>query len=328
MIQPDRAFREIVRLTGTGGIAGTLRDGELVRVEVLAGSSPGRVRVRLAGSVVSASDIRGVSPGDVFRARVRLTAGAVLLTPLTDDLPAAPSGDSPFQRLGLPETPITAALIAFFRSINVRLDPSLVRGIAALAARFPGREARAAEAAAILAERGIEPDEESVARLLSCLEGTSGLPGGEGFTGEGSGAGAEESGDQNSAQGDPHSGKSRRFLSFINAKKGSDFHWVIVPFAVALAGRPCRGSVRFLLDLARGMVTETRITVLDGRRTWDFDLSGGSCAFGAVPGFDGVQSERNRVYLLKALERAGIRAVTERAGPGQDGGIPKVDVRA
>jgi hypothetical protein len=252
----------------------------------------------------------------------------VLLTPLTDDLPAAPSGDSPFQRLGLPETPITAALIAFFRSINVRLDPSLVRGIAALAARFPGREARAAEAAAILAERGIEPDEESVARLLSCLEGTSGLPGGEGFTGEGSGAGAEESGDQNSAQGDPHSGKSRRFLSFINAKKGSDFHWVIVPFAVALAGRPCRGSVRFLLDLARGMVTETRITVLDGRRTWDFDLSGGSCAFGAVPGFDGVQSERNRVYLLKALERAGIRAVTERAGPGQDGGIPKVDVRA
>ena len=78
MIQPDRAFREIVRLSGTGVLSGTLRDGEVVRVEVLGGSSPGRVRVRLAGSVVNASDIRGVSPGDVFRARVRLASGAVL----------------------------------------------------------------------------------------------------------------------------------------------------------------------------------------------------------------------------------------------------------
>ena len=103
MIQPDRAFREIVRLSGTGVLSGILRDGEVVRVEVLGGSSPGRVRVRLAGSVVNASDIRGVSPGDVFRARVRLTAGAVLLTPLTDDPPVAPRDDSPFQRLGLPK---------------------------------------------------------------------------------------------------------------------------------------------------------------------------------------------------------------------------------
>ena len=309
MIQPDRAFREIVRLSGTGVLSGTLRDGEVVRVEVLGGSSPGRVRVRLAGSVVNASDIRGVSPGDVFRARVRLASGAVLLTPLTGDVPIAPRDDSPFLRLGLPETPITVGLIAFFRSINARLDPALVRGITTLAGRFPGRESRAAEAAAILAERGIEPDEESVARLLSCMEGAAALADGEGLAGE-----------------DP--GESRRFLSFVNAKKGSDLHWVVVPFAVTLAGRSCRGSVRFLLDLAQGTVTETRVTCLDGNRTWDFALSGVSCAFGAVPGFDGVHSERNRVYLLKALERAGIRAVTEWAGPGNGGGLPKVDVRA
>ncbi|HNY17777.1 MAG TPA: hypothetical protein PKL75_10010 [Treponemataceae bacterium] len=320
MIQPDRAFREIVRLTGTGGIAGTLLDGETVRVEVLGGSSPGRVRIRLAGSVVSASDIRGVSPGDVFRARVRLTSGAVLLTPLTDDPPVAPRDDSPFLRLGLPETPINAQIIAFFRSINARLDPALVRGIASLAARFPGREARAAEAAAILAERGIEPDEESVARLLSCMEGASALADGEGSDGKGSGDSAGENGER--------SGKSRRFLSFINAKKGSDLHWVVVPFAVTLAERACRGSVRFLLDLAQGTVTQTRVTCLDGKRTWDFELSGASCAFGAVPGFDGVHSERIRVYLLKALERAGIRAVTEWASRGQGGELPKVDVRA
>lgn len=309
MIQPDRAFREIVRLSGTGVLSGILRDGEVVRVEVLGGSSPGRVRVRLAGSVVNASDIRGVSPGDVFRARVRLASGAVLLTPLTDDPPVAPRDDSPFQRLGLPETPITANLIAFFRSINARLNPALVRGIASLAARFPGREPRAAEAAAILAERGIEPDEESVAHLLSCMEGAAALADGEGSDGD-------------------DSGKSRRFLSFINAKKGSDFHWVIVPFSVALADRPCRGSVRFLIDLAKGTVSQTRVTCLDGRRTWDFELTGASCAFGAVPGFDSVHSERNQVYLLKALESAGIRAVTELATRGQGGGLPKVDVRA
>ena len=110
MIRPDRAFREIVTLSGTDGAAHRLRDGEVVRVEVLEGSSASRVRIRVAGHVVTASDIRGVTAGDAFRARVSFSSGSILLTPLTnDEATAASQGSAYTNLLGLRTTRLPPA---------------------------------------------------------------------------------------------------------------------------------------------------------------------------------------------------------------------------
>lgn len=348
MIHPDRAFREIVTLSGTDGAAHRFRDGEVVRVEVLEGSSSSRVRIRVAGKVVTASDIRGVTAGDTFRARVSFSSGSILLTPLTnDDLSLAVHGNSSANLLGLPDNAVTARLIAFFRSLGAKLDPVLLKGLSSLAARFPGREARAAEAAAILAERGIEPDENSVARLLACMEGSasgseaseaghggrfSGYSGDNGDRGDRGGPGSESGPGSDGTGGlgadDAGSfGDAKRFLSFVNAKKGSDLHWVVIPFSVILSGRSCCGSVRFLLDLERGCVRETRITCRDGVRCWDFTLLDGTCVYDVTPESEAVPDAEIQLYLRKALEGSGIKQVERRDARRDTGGMPKVDVR-
>ncbi len=357
MVRNDRSIRDIVAIAGIEGAPPRLRSGDVVRVEVLDASRPGRARIRLAGAVMFASDARLVSPGDTFLARVTVSNGSILLNPIPGDSADAAGNDGILARLGLPETPVTAYLASFFRSINARLDPALLRSISAIAARFPGKEKRAAEAAAILAERGIEPDEETVARLISCLEGedadgVDGAPFPDGYEGGSGGSGgsgdrdpardrarAEDSAEKGSREerndepgGEGSAGadspRLRRFLSFVNAKKGSEFHWVVVPFSLALSDRPCRGSVRFLLDLSSSAVLQTRVTCLDGRREWDFLLAGGECSFDADPPLVSGAEDLAATELARSLAGAGILSVARRARLDRGEDLPRVDVRA
>jgi hypothetical protein len=329
MVRNDRSIRDIVAIAGTEGSPPRVRSGDVLRVEVLDASVPGRARIRVAGAVMFASDARLASEGESFLARVTLANGSIFLTPIPDS-PQDGSADRGIPaRLGLPETPVTACLVAFFRSINARLDPALLKTISAIAARFPGKEKRAAEAAAILAERGIEPDEETVARLVSCLEGGGSVGvDDEPFPG-GSDGRLNDSGDgDSSGSAGSNPARLRRFLSFVNAKRGGDCHWVVVPFALALSGRPCRGSVRFLLDLATSAVLQTRITCLDGRREWDFLLADGECSFDADPALDSGTEKLAATELARSLERSGILSVARRARLDRGDDLPRVDVRA
>jgi hypothetical protein len=143
----------------------------------------------------------------------------------------------------------------------------------------------------ILAERGIAPDDASVARLLSCMEGWS-LPGGD--------AGG---GDSGAAPGDED------FLAFVNRKKGENRHWIVLPFRKEFAGMPFSGSVRFLLDLAASRTLQTRMTISGDGRCWDFTLDDGTCLFSASPPFAPVVFNKFVVYLSSVLGNSGISRV-------------------
>ena len=58
MVRNDRSIRDIVAIAGIEGAPPRLRSGDVVRVEVLDASRPGRARIRLAGAVMFASDAR------------------------------------------------------------------------------------------------------------------------------------------------------------------------------------------------------------------------------------------------------------------------------
>lgn len=312
MIQSGSYFREIVTLSGSSNLSRTVHDGDIVRVEVLDRRADGAFRVRIAGVTLSASDIGSRSPGDVFTARIRLSPASVFLHPLAPD---APIPQNLFAQLGIPETPVTGFLAAFFQSIRAKLDPSSIKTLSSIAARFPGKELRAAEAAALLSERGIEPSDAAVERLIRCLEGEGALSGEMGSSDDGRGAASDD-------------GKSRDFLSFVNMKKGHQFHWIVIPFRTVLSGLPSAGSIRFLLDTESRRVHGTRVTCVAGSHDWDFELAENECIFSATPPFDAVISAKFSVYLKCLMEKAGISSVHWRsASLGPESHVTQVDVR-
>lgn len=331
MIQSGSYFREIVTLSGPSNLSRSVHDGDIVRVEVLDRRTDGTFRVRVAGVTLSASDIGSCSPGDVFTARIRLSPSSVFLHPLAPD---ASVPKNLFAQLGIPETPVSAFLVAFFQSIRAKLDPATIKNLASIAARFPGKELRAAEAAALLAERGIEPSDAAVERLIRCMEGEGAL---SGDMGGDDGASADDdhgaSDDRRNASDDGRGaadgdGTSRDFLSFINMKKGHQFHWIVIPFRTVLSGLPSAGSIRFLLDTESRRVHGTRVTCVTGNHDWDFDLTKNECILSATPPFDAVISAKFSVYLKCLMEKSGITSVNWRSDSlGPESIVSQVDVR-
>ena len=319
-------------------------DGATVDVEVLARASDGTLRVRVAGktlvassptgygtaSTESAGAAAGYEAGDTFRARVRLSTGAVFLVPLK--LPASERADV-LSRLSLPDTPEAAFLVRFFARSLYKLDTALCRSLLAVSTRFPGRERRAVEAAAILESHGIRADDDVISRLMDAIEGAPSAgrtdpdgsggharddadrasPGKRASTGEddvrddaadGKGDGDDDDADGDGANG-AAKGRVRDFVAFINHKKGHDRHWIVIPFSRELAHGRVRGSLRFMIDLASGRCLETLMTVQDGERLWDFDLFGERCEFRTNPPFSPVKNGEIAVYLRGILESMG-----------------------
>jgi len=259
-------------------------DGSAVRVSVLERIDALRVRIRIAGQTFVAGGMANCTPGTEFTARIRYSGSTVFVQPLQGQ----PESDV-FARLGVPSTPVSTFLLTFFQGANYRLDTVKFRTILSVSAKFPGREKRAAEAAAILVMQGIDPDEQLVALLMNSIDGFSG------------GTDSEE----------------RDVLAFINQKKGHERHWMVFPFRKNISGRTITGSVRFLVDTALEAMVRTVLTVHDGKRAWDFVIEGDSCTYTHSPDPDTVTTEKVEQYLKRILSEAGISRVL-RSQPGDD----------
>lgn len=302
-----------------------LRDlvpGTVVRVTVLSARAEGTLRVRIGDRTLIAAGLQKLVPGDSFDARVSVEGGAVFLLPESENI----GGEigNVYRSLGVPDTPLSAFVVSFFRTIGMRLENAQIRSVLKAAARFPGRELRAAEAAAILVERGIVPDEETVARMIRVMEGEgSGDDSGRRGT-CGDGANADDVDDANNLD--------RDFCAFVNHKKGQTLHWIVIPFRKIIADTLCSGSLRFLLDTAidrpfGNRAIQTRITVRAGSHDWDFSLTGDACSFAVNPAFPSVVFGRLVVYLKRRLAEAGISAVTAVApGDFHADGIKSIDL--
>jgi len=269
-----------------------LKPGTIVRVTVLSSSPDGTLRVRIGERTYNAAGMRDMRSGESFDVRIHYSDNTVILTPVSSTL--TPIRPDFFSSLGVPETPVAVYLVSFFRQINAQLLPETLRSIMKVASRFPGKEMRAAEAAAILAERGIKIEDDTVAKMIRTIE-----------DGYGSGGyGNPESG--NPEAGNTDDDRSRDFCAFVNHKKGHDMHWIIIPFRKDFSGVPCTGSVRFLLDTQKNETIETRVTFIESMHNWEFSINNGVCSFTAEPLFTPVIFDKFVVYLMGLLEKTGI----------------------
>lgn len=265
-------------LSGVTDFSSFPADGQTARVRVLEPAGDGWLRIRLGGKTLVARGMPDMAPGTEFSARISYSGTTVFIHPLADS-----ATQDIFTRLGIPQTPVSSFLLSFFQTANYRLESGVLKTILALSARFPGKEKRAAEAAAMLTLQGIEPDERLVAILMEIIEGN---------------AGGTDAGE-------------RDILAFLNHKKGHERHWLAFPFKRTIHGRTLTGSIRFLVDTALENMIQTRLTVNDGTRRWEFTLEDHSCTYTHNPDFDAIIGERIALYLEEALEGTGISEITQ-----------------
>lgn len=273
MIQSSTTGSLFFTFNGTTELTKTVPSGSLVRVEILGSVSGGRTLVKIAGHIFSATGLKLFKDGEILNARIRFSGTTVYLHSVSPKMIQVSS--TVFSRLGIEKTQVSSFLIAFFQKINARLDAKNIVALSKIVSRFPGKEIRAAEAATLLFERGIEGTFESVARLIRAIEG-------------------------NLEDGD------RDFLAFVNHKKGQKNHWIIVPFKQLIGDHMCSGSIRFLLDTETMKFLEARITIFENSRCWDFILDRDTCSLTASQLFKPVQQEKFVVYLKSVLQKFGI----------------------
>ena len=227
-----------------------LIEGSSVLVRVIADRGGGKYEGSVAGVRVQLSSSKALQPGQSFVATVGIKNGSIVITPKDNALTAMAANEialsfnevtetqlfSLLESLGLPADNLSSSILKSFKQMGLKMDSALANKIRNLALRFSGKEKSAAEILSLLAEKGLEADEEEIKELLILLQGDT----------------AEQ----------PDSAKSKetgqKLLKKINSTEGA---WYLLPFElVQLREIPDtehkflgKGCIRLLFDSASAL---------------------------------------------------------------------------
>lgn len=234
-----------------------LKDGGFVFVRVLGESKNGRLLVSFAGNVFEAGtkeEFGALKAGDSFKAQLKVVNGNVHLVPLLKE--KAENIDEQgllnkdeiyaqmFAKMGLLQDETSLKLLQFMRENGVYFSKQELVKLQKKAKSFGTKENKAAEIAAYLKSKGIEPSDDTIEEILSLLETelkprkTNLLP--------------EKKTDSfldfiysNAADA---LGAKQGLLTLSNHLGNSDSHWIVLPFEKQLKNQLWHGTIRILLD--------------------------------------------------------------------------------
>ena len=337
-----------------------MKDGQRVSLYVRSVSADGAARIQVAGAdVIARTEMpegSRLQAGMLLKGRVFFEDGKVCIRLARPGETASFSFSNLLASSGIAPSEAAVRALSIFYVSKMRIDPPAIRRALLLAAAFPGKEPRAAEAAALLLQKGLPLAEENVRLALAVVEGRAlyadtssrglgGLQadpegkGGQGARGESGGEGGMEN--AGGGQDEGSRGGGGFFAEFAGQNLLFDREdnlarpaWLIVPFKRELAGAECSGSIRFLAGGLGGKAIETRITVIsssleeEGTFSADFVINEGGCGFAFSPEPGGRQAARLRAELSRALEAAGLASVAEYGLIPRLGGASSVDIKA
>jgi len=180
-----------------------LRGGSSVFVRVLSDNGNGRYTVSFAGNSVdvqsAAKSTRQLVAGQTFLATVQTDDdGKILLVPKNESYGVDAASiervtvvENGVNSDGTPNAALSSFLVAqglcpdastvkilqFLQQTGVKTDTSLMMKAQKIALRFAGREKQAAEAAILLLEKGIDPDDALIGQILDALTDDGGEAG-------------------------------------------------------------------------------------------------------------------------------------------------------
>jgi hypothetical protein len=278
-------IQSIVISPQAGKGAKPLVQGQSVRVRVLESLGAGKYIVSFGGARFTAVSGRPLNTGDFF-ATIRVQDGKIMLVPgrsaeensgVIHFLPDAASGEitpsiaSFLSSLSIPADSLSYTIVRFLQQFGFKFDASLAQKARRLAAKFPGHESHAAEAALFLLEKGIDADSstiEAVLELCGNHDGSNPNPNAQDNAqthdedAPEEDVQTEDSPLLNLYDADSLLRASPGMLTFCNHRVSSDRHWVLLPFT---AGKSAHGIIRFLLNLPQKSTekTEIRVQVLE-----------------------------------------------------------------
>ena len=279
-----------------GDKAADFTENEPVTVRVLSILKNNMVRIAVKGSVLQAQTkalSQDIREGAFLLMRVHIAENTVVLISYQKHiLPQIPHNDV-FTQLGIPQSDLAAALIAFFRQNEQPLQSRPLLKILASLRAFAPYEKKAAFAAALLFSRGIEPSAQLIAQYLAAMFA---LPDKQQKTA------VEEGDDQD-------------IFRFLNHVKTGKNHWVVFPFEKQL-NTLWKGSAAFLLDLQDTVCLECclRVRSEEQQESWTFMLKNNQCLF-SYRGQEELSTQKREkltVLLHDCFESAGLVSYTVR----------------
>lgn len=279
-----------------GDKAAGFTENEPVTVRILSFLKNNMVRIAVKGSVLQAQTqalSQDIREGAFLLMRIHIAENTVVLTPYQKHVPQPlPHGDV-FTQLGIPQSDLAAALIAFFRQNEQPLQSRPLLKILASLRAFAPYEKKAAFAAALLFSRGIEPSAQLIAQYLAAMFA---LPDKQQKTA------VEEGDDQD-------------IFRFLNHVKTGKNHWVVFPFEKQL-NILWKGSASFLLDLQDTVCLECclRVRNEEQQESWTFMLKNNQCLF-SYRGQEELSTQKREkltVLLHDCFESAGLVSYTVR----------------
>ncbi|MBQ2600844.1 MAG: hypothetical protein II584_00420 [Treponema sp.] len=227
-------------------------------VRVLSAEGDGSFIVSAGGNRISVRSEANLSVGQTFVASVRSDqSGRVILTPVPDsnfgEMPAPGTSESLLYAQGDAVSGLAYRVLQFMEQSGMKIDRSLMEKAVSVGKRFPGKERLASEAAAILLQKGIVPNDDEVLALMSMSVGD--YSGGKNQGGRN----ADESADGRKRQDSDENflerlypagtGSETGLLTFMNHVKSGKMHWIFLPYEWKLGKETASGTVRILLDL-------------------------------------------------------------------------------
>ena len=247
-------------------------------VRVIADRGGGKYEGSVAGVRVQLTSSKPLQAGDSFAATISVKKGLIVVTPKDISGMAGLQGAgeialqfnevsqsklfSLLESLGLPADNLSSSILQSFKQMGLKMDSVLANKIRSLALRFTGKEKSAAEVLSLLAQKGIEADEDEIKALLTFLESE-----------EGSGPG------RNLEKEIPsHNKKSKeKLINRINSTEGA---WYFLPFEMVEVAESLeenrhilgKGCLRLLFDTVNSLKLLNLDCVYNNRR-YLFSLS-------------------------------------------------------
>ena len=276
-----------------GDKAAGFSENEPVTVRVLSILKNNTIRIAVKGTVLQAQTkalSQDIREGAFLLMRVHIAENTVVLTPYRNHIPPQTPHNDVFAQLGIPQSDLAAALIAFFRQNEQPLQSRPLLKILSSLYAFAPHEKKAAFAAALLYSRGIEPTEQLITQCLAALFG---LPAKQEIA-------VKEWDDQD-------------LFRFLNHVKISKNHWVVFPFEKQL-NTLWKGSAAFLLDLQDTVCLECclRVRSEEQQEAWTFMLKNNNCLF-SYRGQEELSTRKQAkltALLHDCLKSAGITSYT------------------
>jgi len=279
-----------------GNTAAGFTENEPVTVRVLSILKNNMVRIGVKGSVLQAQTkalSQDIREGVFLLMRVHIAENTVVLTPYQKHILLQIPHNDVFTQLGIPQSDLAAALIAFFRQNEQPLQSRPLLKILASLRAFAPYEKKAAFAAALLFSRGIEPSAQLIDQCLAALFTLSDTQ-------------------HKKPIGAPEDDDLFRFLNHVKTGKN---HWVVFPFEKQL-NTLWKGSVAFLLDLQDTVCLECclRVRNEEQQESWTFMLKNNQCLF-SYRGQEELSTQKREkltVLLHDCFESAGLVSYTVR----------------